>query len=140
MDFFNRYSPPPSPGLDCGPSLTHQEFARECDINWIIKKYETTGVMETGSRVPLDPDVVSMLPTDFQCAMDTLARAQVAFDGLPSSLRDRFANDPARLLAFLNDDNNREEAVKLGLVANLSEATSVATPPDPPTEAVSGTK
>ena len=41
------------------------------------------------------------------------------FDSLPSSLRERFSNDPSRLLAFVDDESNFDEAVKLGLLSPL---------------------
>jgi phage internal scaffolding protein len=42
--------------------------------------------------------------------------AQYQFDQLPALIRDRFHNDPQEMLAFLNDPNNYDEAIKLGLV------------------------
>ena len=53
---------------------------------------------------------------DYQSMMDTLVQAQEAFDGLPADIRDYFANDPAQLIEFVNDEKNLEEAVELGLV------------------------
>lgn len=57
-------------------------------------------------------------------ALNIVARAKTMFDDLPSELRDRFNNDPTKLLKFLDDPNNKDEAIKLGLV----------NPPKPPPE------
>lgn len=35
---------------------------------------------------------------------------------LPATLRREFDNDPVKLLAFLQDENNRDRAIQLGLV------------------------
>ena len=35
---------------------------------------------------------------------------------LPADLRKRFSNDPGQLLSFLENEDNRAEAIKLGLV------------------------
>ena len=42
-------------------------------------------------------------------------QAQQSFESLPSELRGRFENDPAKLIDFLSDERNNAEAVKLGL-------------------------
>ena len=59
---------------------------------------------------------------DFRESMDLIARANGTFMQLDWKLRERFHNDPAVLIAFLNDPQNRDEAVKLGLVSPKAEA------------------
>ena len=55
LPFFTRYNPPPSPVVDVGlESMTHQECARDCDINYIMQRYAQTGVLPSGSRLPID--------------------------------------------------------------------------------------
>lgn len=100
------------------PSLTQQQFKEECDINNIIARYETTGLLtdplHPGTRQPMFGDFSNVM--DYQAAQNIVVRANEAFEALPAKLRDRFDNDPALMLEFLQDENNREEAVKLGLV------------------------
>ena len=55
--------------------------------------------------------------------MNAVLAAQDEFMELPAQLRARFNNDPALLIDFLEKEENREEAIKLGLVA--SKPTSV---------------
>ena len=38
------------------------------------------------------------------------------FDNLPSDVRNRFNNNPAQLLDFVADPENKEEAIELGLL------------------------
>lgn len=108
-----------------GPSMTKQSFKDECDVNVIMRRYQQTGVLPLGDgRVPRYIDATS---ADYQEAMFLVADARSAFAELPSALRERFHNDPKRMLEFLEDPRNREEAIKLGLVnAPAPEATPLA--------------
>ena len=107
---------PPSNGLRCADaSLTRQEFVEESDINNIMKRYAAGMPIPSGTRQPVFDDF-SNVP-DYAQAFAIVQRSQEAFAQLPSEVRERFANDPQQLLAFLNDEKNRDEAVKLGLIA-----------------------
>ena len=79
-----------------------------------------TGVLgdplAVGSVEPQYGDFTTV--ADFHAAQNIIAEATQSFDLLPAALRKRFDNDPAKLLEFLEDDSNREEAIKLGLVSN----------------------
>ncbi|QXP08311.1 MAG: internal scaffolding protein [Arizlama microvirus] len=119
MDFYSRYSPPPQVALDkFDESLAQQHFANEVNINQIIARYNKTGVMPAGDAQPSFGDFGSM--ADFQSAQNLIAQAKQSFDLLPSDLRYRFNNDPAYLLQFLEKEENRLEAVRLGLVNDMS--------------------
>lgn len=97
------------------PSLTKQSERDACDINRIVAKYVKTGVFDHVSvAASVFADVSEI--GDYQSIVDKVMRAQDAFNSLSSNVRNRFANDPARLLAFLSDERNRSEAVALGLV------------------------
>lgn len=115
------------------PSMTKQNFAKECDINNIIKQYRVTGQLAhisakaaQGSYRDL-PD-----PLDFQESMNIVLAAEDSFSTLPAKVRDRFGNDPGQFLEFMADPKNREEAVKLGLVKELPPPEPL--PPSPPPE------
>lgn len=102
------------------PSRTKQEFARECDINNIIKHFSVTGMLNhvnaqaaQGRYLDL-PDAL-----DFQQSMDIIKQAEAAFMSMPAKLRDRFGNDPMRFLEFTNDPENLDEMRKLGLATPL---------------------
>lgn len=118
LPFATRYCPPEVKPFRTSPeSMTHQECARDCDVNYIMQKYVETGVMPSGTRLPIDGAIMSSVGQDFQAIMDSMVQARQEFESLPAKLRDRFANDPARLVAFLGDSANRDEAIKLGLIA-----------------------
>lgn len=100
-------------GLDTGPeTLTQQSFIEECDINTIVRKYMDVGA-PVDWREPLYGDF-SEIP-DYQTAFEVVQAAADSFAALPSTIRTRFGNDPAQMMAFLADDANREESYTLGL-------------------------
>lgn len=114
----SRYSPRVRVQFDfLEPSRTQQHFKDECDIDRILKKYSQTGFLVdplAPRRDPLFGDFSESM--SFMEAQTRIARVREAFDSLPSQIRDRFANDPYRLLAWCEDPDNAEEAVKLGLL------------------------
>lgn len=119
MDFFTRYSPPPDFGVDFpDKSMTHQEFASECDINTIISRAAINPIPPPPDGGYFDAD---LLPSSFEEAQSIVINARNQFASLPSRIRDRFANDPTRLLSFLADSSNLDEAISLGLVTRPSQ-------------------
>lgn len=97
------------------PSLARQEFKDQTCINQIMKKYHKTGMIDHLNRSKGQYADLSSL-TDYAAALQTVIDAQKSFMTLPSDVRKRFENDPEKALLFLSDANNREEAVKLGLI------------------------
>lgn len=94
---------------------TQQSFRDECDINFLMKRYEKTGILPSArDSVPQFADVTGM---DFMASMQQVAEVSGAFSMLDARTRARFENDPSRMLDFLADPANMDEAIKLGLVA-----------------------
>lgn len=118
-----------------GPSKTKQSFKDECDINVLMQRYQATGILPAGSAIPRYADVSEL---DYQLAQDTVATANSMFSALPSGLRARFDNDPAKLLGFLEDPKNHAEAFSLGLTKSAGSSAEPATPPPAPAEAPKG--
>lgn len=97
------------------PTMAKQSFQDECDINTIMSRYEKTGLIEHVKDVQGSyGDFTSV--DDYHASLNKVISAQEAFYKLPSSIRARFDNDPSHLMAFLEDPENRSEAVKLGLI------------------------
>lgn len=99
------------------PSLTQQHFEKECNINNIVARAKVTGVLidptVKRSAIPKFGDFTQV--SDFQSANNLLIQAREAFSALPAEIRKKFDNQPQKLMAFLEDPQNNEEAVKLGL-------------------------
>lgn len=112
------------PGCDCSTdpytgeelvSATKQSFAEECDINNIMRRYESTGTIDhVNRREPHFGDFTDV--PSYHEALEIARSAEAAFAALPSSVRDRFGNDPGKLMEFLADPANRDEAIELGLI------------------------
>lgn len=101
--------------INVEPTMTQQQFKDECDINFIMEKYNKTGLINhinTKKGVYADLSEIS----DYRDMLDTVRHADDVFMTLPASTRKRFDNDPAKLISFLQDDKNYEEAQALGLL------------------------
>lgn len=104
-----------------GESLTQQQFADETNINKIMKKYHATGMITHLNRKQGQYVDLSNVK-NYQESLQTVIDAQKSFMTLPSEVRKRFENDPQQIINFLSDENNREEAISLGLIQKKVEA------------------
>lgn len=97
------------------PSRTVQAPSGEVDINAIVARAkageDVSGYVRQGQYLD-----VSEIPTDLREALDIVKRAETLFMSLDATVRERFGNDPSRMVDFLQDSKNRDEAVKLGLL------------------------
>lgn len=113
-----------------GESRTKQSFKAESDINTIMAKHQKTGLIDHvakfNGRYEDLPDSF-----DYQTGLNQIIEAEAAFASLPSSIRNRFANDPKEFLAFVEDPENEEEMVDLGLLKR-GDMTTQDTPDDEP--------
>jgi len=102
-------------GLHCeDASLAQQHYKEECDINTILQKFNISGILPETTLSPRYGDFTGI--GDYHTALNRVIAAQDEFDGLPATIRARFNNDPAELIEFLENSENRPEAEKLGLV------------------------
>lgn len=97
-------------------SKTQQQFKEEADINNVMMKYQKTGILGNilDQRQPFHGDFTTGF--EFQEAQNMIAETTQKFEALPSDLRERFGNSPAKLLDFIADPQNRIEAEKLNLI------------------------
>jgi len=97
------------------PSLTQQQFKEISDINRIMKKYHKGEMVNYLNRRPGVYGDFSKMPS-YLDALNTVIDAQESFMTLPSAVRKRFDNDPGKVIEFISDSKNYDEAVILGLV------------------------
>lgn len=83
-----------------GELVTKQSMKDECDINNIVAKYETTGVLTHLNASQATYADVSEIG-GYRDALDKVNAVQEFFGNLPSELRAQFNNDPARYLDFI---------------------------------------
>ena len=123
------------------PIMTQQQFKDEVEINNIMEKYLKAPnpqiFIRNGKGVYGDFTKTK----DFQSSLNAILEAEDAFMSLDAKIRSRFENDPAKLLKFLEDPRNLEEATKLGLVEiqntntnekTINEKTNVNVKPETP--------
>lgn len=96
-------------------SRTKRSFKDECDIALIMERAKKGKAVPFASR--------EAFCGDFDTAQDyfEVQKKKVALDEqfmkLPAEVRARFGHDAGKLIEFLCDDANAEEAVKLGILA-----------------------
>lgn len=126
LRFISAYSPKLKVTISFpAQGRTKQSFKAECDINTIMAKYQSTGQMPQLNLG--NPQYEDTTGYDFQEAAQLVASAKSQFNELPSSLRNRFENDPAKFLNFTSNPNNRVELAQMGLLT--PEATSAILSP-----------
>lgn len=100
------------------PSLTRQEFADECDINQLMKRYETFGGTINGlpnnSVEPMYIDFAEM-PDTLMGYMAFMDEAQNAFMTLPASIRKEFDNNAHAFVDYAANPLNVEQMRIWGL-------------------------
>lgn len=106
-----------------GEDLCQQQFAESADINVLVARFG----LDKNAVPPMAQDPrfygdFSDVP-DLRTALDLVNDAKNKFMDLPPKLRARFNNEPAQLWDFINDPENADESVRLGLLVR---------PPEPP--------
>jgi len=99
---------------DDTPSMTRQEFAKECDINVLMAHYEKNAIMPpTNGREPAYFDASSV--PDFREALDIAREAQEAFLRVPAATRKELDNDVHKFVEYAQDPENLPQMRKWGL-------------------------
>lgn len=125
-----------NPVVDCSKDIriTVQADANSVDINKMIERIEKGGMLPAlKSGQPFYGDVSS-----FDGLADSLMKVQEAehlFMTMSAKIRERFDNDPVKMIEFLSNEENRSEAEELGMVLPRIENTPPA--PIPPAGVVS---
>lgn len=112
--------------IDNREDKTQQKFENESNINTIMSKYNNNVDilnaslrLQGSTRQPQYGDF-SNLP-DFAQANQMIIDANDAFMQLPAKLREKFANDPSKLISWLENPDNNDEAIKLGLKGDIAD-------------------
>lgn len=104
--------------VDCSGDepVTEQAHKDEVDINNIVRRHGgMTNVARTNALLAPEFRFDDVPGNDFQEAMAIVTRAQGQFDGLPSQVRKEFNNSPAEFLDFVQNPDNVDRMVELGL-------------------------
>lgn len=142
--FYSLNNRPKGTGISCDPKegRTMQSFKEECNINNIIAMYCKTGLwgnsLKGATAKPMFGDFTSV--PDFVESQNIIAKSKELFDAMPLNIRKRFNFNPVELLEFVNNPDNKDEAIKLGIATEkpkepeppVTPAPPVTTPPNSP--------
>lgn len=128
-----------------GPSLTKEAPREQTDVNVIMARYFATGIPPEASEALAQYVDLTEFGSMAECMIRTAEIGQ-AFNDLPSSVRERFANDPRVLVETLAaagyDEGIRKELQAIGLLKPISSPDTApegaAAPEAPPAGAAEG--
>lgn len=111
------------------PSMTDQSQYQESDINYIVKKYADGRSGITTLDLGQDAGVLqygdTLLPNDYETALDLINAVNEEFYELPSQIRAEFNHNPKELINALADPRQKVRLQALGLLGeNTSEVAS----------------
>lgn len=102
------------------PSMTDQSQFQESDINYIVKKYADGRTGITTLDLGADAGVLqygdTLLPGDYETALDLINAVNEEFYELPSRIRAEFNHNPKELINALADPRQKSRLDSLGLL------------------------
>lgn len=102
------------------PSVTDQSQYQESDINYIVKKYADGRTGITTLDLGADAGVLqygdTLLPGDYDTALDLINAVSDEFYQLPAQIRAEFNHNPKELINALADPRQRDRLLSLGLL------------------------
>lgn len=106
---------------------TKQEFRDEADINTVVENFQRTG--QLGNVSPMQPTYGDFSAVvSYHEALNLMNESDQLFQELPAKVRDKFQNDPEKLVDFVRDPANRKEAEEIGLIATNPSPAPTPTP------------
>ncbi len=100
---------------------TKQSFKNDCDVNNIVRQH-------TRNKIPFHlPQAENFgfhTGLDFRESVELVMQAQTMFDELPSHVRTQFQNNPGAFLDFVQDPDNADELVTMGLALQKSDGST----------------
>lgn len=100
-------------------TIVEQHHKKIVDINNIVSKYKKTGIIDKQRKDGFYGDFTNAV--DYDTALNKLRDADKDFSLLPSQLREKFENNPSKLIDFIANSDNYDEAIALGLIEKVDE-------------------
>lgn len=111
-------------------SMADQSQYQESDINYIVKKYADGRTGITTLDLGADAGVLqygdTLLPGDYDTALDLINAVSDEFYQLPAQIRAEFNHNPKELINALADPRQRDRLLSLGLLQQDTVAPSSA--------------
>jgi len=96
------------------PSKAKQEFQAECNVNTIVELFMKGAPLPVQVHEGQFVDVSEL--GDYKTALETVMEAEQVFKTLPMAVKKRCENSVAGFLDFVNDPENKDEMIELGLL------------------------
>jgi len=113
MEIKNSLSPSEKVVSPKGIKKAKQEFKNDADINSIMKKFQKTGIITHVNKH--QGQYGDMSPQTLHESLNTVRTAETMFNELPSSIRNKFENQPGQFLEYVQDPKNYADAKAIGL-------------------------
>lgn len=98
-----------------GPGRTKQEFKEESEITNILARVAKNNLLQNlEERQRTYVDLPSGL--DFETAQLKISQGRQAFAMIPAHMRAQFDNNPQEFLEFIENPENADEMVEMGLL------------------------
>lgn len=101
-------------------SVTEQDHLPDADINRIIKACEHGAELPKGTHQPVFGDFSD--GSSYLSLQDKINYAKAEFLGLPADIRAMFGNSVPKMLDWISDPANNEQAIALGLLEQPAPA------------------
>lgn len=100
--------------IDCSKDgKTKQEFSKQCNINTIMSQ-AMKGIMPNYRQDENYIDTTGL--QSYQEALYQVREAERQFNLMPAELRNKFDNNPQRMIDWVNQEENKAEAIELGML------------------------
>jgi phage internal scaffolding protein len=109
-----------------------QAQAHLTEIDNLLEPARKKGLLDAVTKFEGEMDDIPV--ADFEQAMNTVVQAQTMFDAMPHEVRTRFANDPSKFLEFVNNPDNAQEMMSMGLIKGNDGKTRTGAPSGAPTD------
>lgn len=126
LPFITAYGPKKRVTVNTGSgSDVQQHMAQITDINFIMRKYKKTGLIDHVAKYSGSYGDFSAVQ-DLQSALEQVRKAEEMFMSLPAQVRRSFGNDPQEFLGALQDPTRIETFYELGLATRPKKAPAEA--------------
>lgn len=104
---------------------TEQNHKDEVNINNIIRRHGIDLIQQVATMQAPAMQWDDVTGNDFQEAMFKVTKAQQTFDQLPSDIRKKFDNNPAVFLDYVQNPDNVDSMIDMGLAIRKPEQPTV---------------
>lgn len=100
------------------PSMTKQEFKNDVNMNSIMKRYRSTGILPVSNAKAVFGDFSKVY--DYQTAVQKVMEIDEEFLKLPSHVRERYGNNPDMFMQAISNHQGLQALINEGIIKENS--------------------